>query len=203
MACNSERQIELRRRFPSPPVWLFAGSIALCPNVALPATLDEIEGLSIQAEWDDNVIIHSVSGTPRNAYHHLSVNLYVSDKGNIFWYQAPNTSSRGLYYKEQSGEQHLDTATENARLKDRLLAWTLMGGKLTRVTQLIAGYRIWTIDINPALLTCSFSARDEPEENTGRHISQTARGTDVTVDQYLVTRSSCHITKGNIFASNK
>jgi hypothetical protein len=147
--------------------------------------------------------MHSASGNRLSASHHQSVNLYVSGKGNIFWYQAPSTSSRGLYYKQESGEEHIDTAEENARFKDRLLAWTLMDGKLTRVTQLIAGYRIWVIDINSSQLSCAFSARDEAEENTRRHISQTSRGIIVFVDQYLVTQSSCHVTKGNIFASDK
>ena len=82
-----------------------------------------------------------------------------------------------------------------------MIAWTMMNGHLTRINQLIHGYTVATIAIDPLRLTCTFDHQYQPDPQTGTMVTN-ATGEPVQIESYKVTSYSCDVKKGNVFAPN-
>jgi len=85
-----------------------------------------------------------------------------------------------------------------------LQAWTMANGHLTRITQLLEGFQITTIVADPVGLTCALSASFEPDTKTRKiEVYSRVDGLPSEIYSSSMDSSTCIITKGNIFATDK
>jgi hypothetical protein len=164
-------------------------------------TIDDLKGLSIKATLYRIMTFSRPPDTKYiTEYQKLALQAYVSIIGNKFEYNTFNAYSG--FSTSRSQITTLDKAAE-ARF-GHLYTWTISQGHLSKVFSLFEGFRVFTISVNPAQMSCSFTAQELPDAATGK-VVEYALGTGARLDVHntVVQSSDCQVTKGNIFASDQ
>jgi hypothetical protein len=176
---------------------LMAAIVAL-PSLLRPATaetFDELKGLSIDAALDLDSW-YSGADAPSPERVELRLQIYISAKGNIFQY-GTRTSNISEYRFKRYSVTALNQATD-LRL-GLLRTWTMINGHLTSVAQIVKGYSLLTISVDPARLTCNVDFRDQPDAKTGKVEIYSNNGARIWMVKRRMVSRTCTVKRGNIF----
>jgi hypothetical protein len=164
-------------------------------------TLDDIKGYSIEVTGTVSAVFRSDDpSTPRSGKMQFDRRVYISQKGKFFNY---GRNSAGMISEQNQFVSEIDGATSVSR--QRMGAWTIEGGNLTRITHHIEGFIVSTISIDPGKSTCTATVTMQPDPVTHRFVRQMLSGPGRVVEMISMTTdsSTCTIRKGNIFANDQ
>jgi hypothetical protein len=162
-------------------------------------TLDELKGLSIWVRWTYTWLnrIPPESRWVKLTGQRQALRVYISTLGNIFSEQDATNDA-----DHTARAFNKVTLGKAASRKDGVLlyTWAFVDGHLTQILQETKGIRVYTLEIQPAALTCRFFARDEPDKVTGEFIVPSPNGPwQLEIQHREVETSSCVVQRGNIF----
>jgi len=118
--------------------------------------------------------------------------------GNFFSY---GHNSEGMFAEQNQLLSQMDRATSASR--QRMGAWRIEGGNLTRIPHHIEGFIISTIIIDPSKSTYTATATMQPDPVTHRFMRQWLQGRVTEMTSMTVDSFTCTIQKGNIFAADQ
>ena len=162
-------------------------------------TLDELKGYSIQVTGTVTGVFRSDDPrVPHSGKMNFDHRVYIGQSGNFFTY---GHNSEGMFAEQNQLVSQLDKAASATR--QRMGAWTIEGGNLTRITQHIEGFIISTIVIDPGKTTCTAMATMQPDPVTHRFMRQWLQGRVTEMVSMTLDSTTCTIKKGNIFANDQ
>ena len=164
-------------------------------------TLDDIKGYSIEVTGTVAAVFRSDDpNTPRSGKMNFDHRVYISQTGNFFSY---GRNSVGVASEQNQFVSEIDRATSVSR--QRMGAWTIEGGNLTRITHHIEGFIVSTISIDPSKSTCAATVTMQPDPVTHRFVRQMLSRPGRVVEMISMTldSSTCSIKRGNIFANDQ
>ena len=170
------------------------------------SNLDELKGLSVNVTLVNRNSVRSAPDgqwiTTRVPIQHR---VYVSQRGNIFDYTEVNAAGHQHSWGTKAALDKAVQPPNGNPIMDpgSLTAWTLDNGRLTRITQLRAGFRISTIVIDPTRLTCTFDNRDEPDPKTGQVWQLSPLNGQPMEIKLQLESYNCVVKRGNIFADDQ
>jgi hypothetical protein len=181
---------------------LTCSGLCLIGRSAHSETLEELKGLSIAVTWTyAQVDRHppDVRWVTRTGIRQRLL-VYVSLRGNIFHEQvAINDEGH-----EARGFSKTTIDKASSRGHDLLESWTLLDGHLTQILQEPKGIRIYTLAIDPTKLTCTFYAKDEPDQSTGEFFVFSPHGPwEVEIQQRRIENATCSVKRGNLFIPDR
>jgi hypothetical protein len=175
--------------------------ITMSTGTAHAATLDELKGLSVQVGYTSYISVRSPSDAKYNRVQLRSdLRIYIGLKGTIFEYSHTNTSGGSVI-------QNTPVFTINRarhRSHDLLMVWTIDRGTLMKIVQLVSGFEVVSLMIDPEKLTCKFDSHDEPDTTTGRILLYSSiTGELLETGNKTVASYTCAVSRGNIFAADQ
>jgi hypothetical protein len=186
-------------------LWLSAFTIVLVLFRGTPSrgeTFDELKGMSIDVSFEFLTIWQpnnpSISADLPKYDRELTkrvLRAYISSQGRIFDFTTVAPT------QDPSGRYRITTLDKAAEQRDGgMFTWTMLDGHLSRILQLPEGFRVFTVAVDKAKLTCQFSMRDERDSKTGRIVPY---GSSRAVYERTLTSQKCSVKLGNIFSSDQ
>jgi hypothetical protein len=167
--------------------------------------IDQLKGLSISASWTE-VLQPSVAGpeslTRQIVKKHLD--LYISTIGRVFVYETQGFGIYGSHNQEKNKFIYeIDKSSPPNHCGTRS-TFTFVDGHLTFVGQQLEGFYLQTIPVNTTSMSCTFSSKRIPDQQTGRVVTYTASTSKTTCTRTIILNHyvqsyECKVTIGNIF----
>jgi hypothetical protein len=170
-------------------------------------TLDELKGLSISFSYKEHAVRKVVGST--NDFRHdrweQLLKLYIGSTGRIFQYSQHSLGKIGPSTTVWYLDKVKPTGNDRICHDGSMITWTVSNGHLSMIYKEPEGFKIFTIAVDTAAMTCSVAIVYQADAVSGRLVQGDYGATCLRFEElsHDVDSTSCSVKRGNIFADDQ